>query len=267
MRGGRRPRRQSTARDIRMAAASCLFDHRDGAAQRGLAALEPPRKASEKDLLVDRLVGPDAPDDRVHRMVGAARVDREPAHAAVEHPLRELARRAGVADEVARLVELRTVAPVLRVVAVVAGVDHEDVAALYPVACGLLPPLEVLWTVNVEVADTHALEVDHARGADQEVEGQVADELAAGHEVRRRVEVRADVQRHRDLLAAGAIEGQVLDPPDLRTRVAGEGRRVQGKVLREVEELHWGELSFLRSTLPMALRGNFSITTTRRGHL
>src|SRR5207245_1039678 len=154
-----------------------------------------------------------------------------------------------------------------RVVAVVAGVDHEDVATLDAVARGLLPALEVLGSVEVEIADAHALEVDHACGTDEEIKWQVTDELAAGHEVRRPGEVRADVQRHRDLLAAGAIEGQVLDPPDLRARVARERGRVQREVLREVEELHCGELSFFRSILPIALRGSFSSTTMRRGHL
>ena len=102
-----------------------------------------------------------------------------------------------------RLVELRAVGPVLRVVAVIAGVDDQDVAALDAQAGVLLPALEVLRSVQVVVADAHALEVDDAGRTDQEVERQVADELAAGHEVRRRVEVRADVQGHRDLLPAG----------------------------------------------------------------
>src|SRR5439155_5619366 len=113
-------------------------------------------------------------------------------------------------DEVARLVELRAVRPVLGVVAVVARVDHQDVAALDAVAGRLLPELEMLGTVDVEVADTDAFEVDHARGTDEEIERQVANELAAGHEVRRPVEVRADVQRHRDLLAPVAIDCEVL---------------------------------------------------------
>src|SRR5438094_7073486 len=122
------------ARGARTGAVS-LVDHRDGSAQGGLAALEPPGKAAELDLAVEhlvetpaevfdvdhivwkqervhdlvvglgkdrveaaaqlllgflRLVGADAPDDRVHGMVGAARVDRDPAHAALHHPLRDL---------------------------------------------------------------------------------------------------------------------------------------------------------------------------------
>ena len=52
-----------------------------------------------------RLVGPDAPDDGVHGMVGAARVDGDPADPAIQHPLGELAARTRMADEVRRLVD------------------------------------------------------------------------------------------------------------------------------------------------------------------
>src|SRR2546429_8894771 len=90
----------------------------------------------------------------------------------------------------------------------------------------LLPTLEVFGPVDVIVADTESLQVDHARGPDQEIEWQVADELAARHEMRRGVQVRADVERHRDLLAAGAVEREGLDPANRRAGVAGKrGRR------------------------------------------
>src|SRR5712692_8214248 len=56
--------------------------------------------AAEPFLRFLGLVGADAPDDGVHRVVGAAGVDRNPAHAALEHPFRERARRSWVADEV-----------------------------------------------------------------------------------------------------------------------------------------------------------------------
>src|SRR5215210_3811204 len=71
-------------------------------------------------------VRPDLADDGVHRMVCAARVDRQPADAAGLDPVGELAGRAGVLDEVARLVGLDRSAggcPVRRVVAVIAGMD------------------------------------------------------------------------------------------------------------------------------------------------
>src|SRR4029077_20589743 len=105
-----------------------------------------------------------------------------------------------------------------------------------------------------------------ARGADQEVEAEIANELAARQEMGRRVEVRADVQRHRDLLPARLVEREALDPADRRAGAAREGRRVQREVLCQVEEFH-GTASLERSILPMAFRGNFSSTTTRRGHL
>ena len=147
----------------------------------------------------------------------------------------------------------------------IASVDDQDVAALNAKAGVLLPALEVRGTVEVVVADAHALQVDHARRADQEIERQVADELAAGHEVRRRVEVRADVQRHRDLLAARLLEGQALDPANRGSWVAGERRRVEGEILRQVEKSHL--TSRARWTLPIALRGSLSSLTTRFGHL
>src|SRR6266568_6840870 len=134
------------------------LDDCDGAARRRLAALETPRKAAERDLLVEhlvnsaaqildvddvvrkqqrvhdlvvgfrehliqaaaelllrllRLVGADPADDGVHRVVRAARVNRDPAHAALQHPFGEGARGTGMANEVPRLVELRSVGPVL----------------------------------------------------------------------------------------------------------------------------------------------------------
>ena len=129
----------------------------------------------------------------------------------------------------------------------------------------LLPTLEVLGTIDVVVADAVALQVNHTGWTDEEVEGKVADELAAGHEMRRRVEVRADVERHRDLLASRAVEGQVLDPPDRWAGIAGERRRVKREVLGKVEVSHF--TSSERCTLPIALRGRASIVTTRFGHL
>src|SRR6202011_4940482 len=147
----------------------------------------------------------------------------DPAHATTQHPFGERARRSRVADEVLRLIDSRAVGPVLRIVAVVAGMDDEDVAALDAMAGVLLPTLEMLGSVEVEIAEAHPLQVDHARGTDQEVEREVADELAARVEMRGRIEVGADVQRHRDLLASRLVEGEPLDPADGRARVAGEG--------------------------------------------
>src|SRR5258708_16195861 len=69
--------------------------------------------AAQLLLRLLRLVGADAPDDGVHRVVGAAGVDRNPPHAALHHPLGECAGRAGVPDEVGGLVSLRAAGPVL----------------------------------------------------------------------------------------------------------------------------------------------------------
>ena len=171
-------------------------------------------------------------------MVRGARVHRQPAYAALQHPLGEGSRGSRVADEVLRLVDLGEVGPVLGVVLVVAGVDDQDVAALDPEAGLPLPALEVLGAVQLVVTDSHALQVDHARGPDQEVERQVADELAAGEEVRGSIEMGADVERGGDLLAAGLVEGQALDPLHAGPVVAGEGRRVDREVLGQVEQLH-----------------------------
>ena len=133
----------------------------------------------------------------------------------------------------------------------------------------LLPTLEVLRPVDVIVADAESLQVDHARWPDQEIEWQVADELAARHEMRRCVQVRADVERHRDLLAARLLECKPLDPADRRAGVAGESRRVQREVLGEVEEPHdrVTSASSERCTLPIALRGSLSSVITLLGHL
>src|SRR6266852_3599497 len=197
---GCKPRQPSSGRGTRKAPAS--LDDRYRAAGRGLAALKAPRKAAERDLLVEYivdaateildvdhvvrkqqrvhdlvvgfwkdivepatelllrvlgLVRTDAPDDRVHGMVGAAGVDRDPAHPSLQHPLGEGAGRPRVADEVLGLIDLGAVGPVLRVVPVIAGMNDEDVAVLDAVAGVLLPPLEVLGAIEVEVAEAHAL--------------------------------------------------------------------------------------------------------------
>ena len=70
---------------------------------------------------------------------------------------------------------------------------------------------------------------------------EVADELAAGQEVRRSVEVRADMERHRYLLPAGFVEREPLDPSDRGPCIAGESRRVQRKVLRQVQKSHFAK--------------------------
>lgn len=51
----------------------------------------------------------------------------------------------------------------------------------------------------------------------------------------RRVEVRADMQRGRELLASDRLERQPLDPSDRRTRVPSEPGRVHAEVLREIQ--------------------------------
>src|SRR5207237_9490066 len=69
----------------------------------------------------------------IPRVICTARVDRQPANAARLDPVGELSCRAGVLDEVARLVRLQRAAlgrPVRRIEAVVASVDDEDVAGL-----------------------------------------------------------------------------------------------------------------------------------------
>src|SRR5438094_876749 len=57
-----------------------------------------------------------------------------------------------------------------------------------------------------------------------------------------------------------------VGPADRRPRVTRECRCVKGEVLREVQEFHLA-VNFDFSTLPIALRGSLSSTTTRRGHL
>jgi hypothetical protein len=56
--------------------------------------------------------------------------------------------------------------------------------------------------------------------------------------MRRRVEVGADMQRHGDLLPAGLVERQSLDPPNRWARIAGKRGGVQREILGEVDELH-----------------------------
>src|SRR5690242_5237112 len=227
------------------------------------------KAATQLLLRLLSLVVADPADHGVHRVVGAAGVDGDPSDATVESPLRKGARGPGVADEVPRLVDARAVRPVLQVIAVVAGSNYENVFGVDLDAGVLLPPLEMLRTIDVVVADPVALQIHNACRPDQKVERQVADELAAGHEVRGRVEVRAHVQGHRDLLPARLLERKSLDPADRRPRITRERWGVQREVLREVEEPHEArdDVSTERWTLPIALRGSESTLITRLGHL
>ena len=115
--------------------------------------------------------------------------------------------------------------------------DHQDVARLDLVAGVALPLLEVLGAVELVVPDAHLLEVDHACGSDEVVEGVRVDPLAAGEEVSGSIEVGADVECCAEVLAARAIEREVLDPLDLGAGIAGERRRVPREVLREIDDL------------------------------
>ena len=196
------------------------------------------QRASELGLRFLRFVGAQAADDRVHGVIGAAGIDCQPANAAVEHPLRERPGRPRMANEVPGLVDFGFRGPVLRVVLVIAGVDEEDVAALDVVTGVPLPTLEVLGPVEVVVAEAHPLQVDNTGRSNQEIKRQVADELAARKEVGGRVEMGADVERHRHFLAAGLLERQPLYPLDRGPRVARESGGVHREVLRQVKELH-----------------------------
>src|SRR5215218_4681163 len=196
------------------------------------------QRAAQGGLGVLGLVGANLPDDGVHRVVGAAGVHGQPAHPAVQHPLGELAGRSRVAGEVAGLIDLAAVDPVVVVVVVGAGVDDEDVVALDAQPRLPLPALEVLGPVQLVVAESLPLQVDHHRRPDQPGQRQLADGPARRPEVHRPVQVRADVQGRGDLLPADLVEGQPLDPLDRRAVVAGEGRRVHAEVLRQVEHPH-----------------------------
>src|SRR5258708_36411517 len=83
-----------------------------------------------------------------------------------------------------------------------------------------------------------------------------------------RTQVRADVERHCDLLSAGLVERKVLDPSNGRTRIPGESRRVHREILSEVEISHVVRCSSVilaRKTVPIAVRGYRSIPTTPGG--
>src|SRR5207237_8628874 len=120
----------------------------------------------------------------------------------------------------------------------------------------------------VAASEAQPQPVSHGGRPQRGSERQAAYELPAGHEMRRRVPVPADVKRHGDLLASGAIEREVLDPPDGRAGISGKCWRVEREVLREVEKPHDArDVRTERCTLPIALRGSLSILTTRLGHL
>ena len=137
-------------------------------------------------------------------------------------------------DEIARLVRLDRATlggPVGRVEAVVARMNDQDVAALNAGASLPLPALELVWPVDLVIADAHLLEVDDARRTDQKVHWQLTDAAGVGNEMVGRVQVRADVQRRGDLHAAHTFERDPLDPFDRRPVVASEPGRIDVPVL------------------------------------
>src|SRR5207302_79111 len=124
------------------------------------------QRSTERGCALPGMVGPHLANDGVHRVIGTPGIDGQPADAAGFDPVRELARRARVLDEVARFVgrdwsALRR--PVGRVETVIPGVDDQDVPALNADARLLFPALEVLRAVDLVVAQAHFLQVDNAR--------------------------------------------------------------------------------------------------------
>src|SRR5665213_3635697 len=117
----------------------------------------------------------------------------------------------------------------------------------------------MLRTIKLVITDAHPFQIDHAGRADEKVEPEVADELAAGQEVRRSVEVRADMERHRYLLPTGFVEREPLDPSDRGPCIAGESRRVQRKVLRQVQKSHCAKRR-CRCVAAAPLMNGFSVT-------
>lgn len=129
--------------------------------------------------------------------------------------------------------------PFLGIVAVVSGMDNQDVV---PVRSGCPYPAPIAQSARARTARSRrrpcARSPRRKRWPHEEVGGQLPDILAIRMEVGRRVKMRADVERRGELLAAHLVECQSLDPLDLWAVVSGESRRMHPPVLREIQDLH-----------------------------
>ena len=172
------------------------------------------------DLLLELLAKVPAheADRGVHRMVAGAAIDAPPLDLHVEHPVEQLEIAAGMHAEIADEVLLR----VALVVAVIAGVEDQDVALLdLDARRG-----DHVRGDDVPVADLVGDVDDHAL-VDQEFErvgGHVA--VAAVGGVERAVEMGADMQRGVDALRDDAHRLQVLGVVHLVAGVADPAWRM-----------------------------------------
>ena len=170
-------------------------------------------------------------DDGVHGVVRAAAVHADPLDLHFRAPGVEVRTRAGMHHEVADLVAGLLVPRI----AVVAGIDDQDVALLHLDLVG-----DHLRRVDGIVGDLLG-DVHDDAGADPFAQRHVADRAAGGIEVDFTVHVGADVVGGGDDLAVGALAhvgaGEALEVLDAQRHVRRPRRRVHAEAHRQVEHL------------------------------
>ena len=152
------------------------------------------------------------------RMVDARGVDADHFDVLLGQPL------GGAFAQARRIAEIFLA---VRISAVPAGVDEDDVAALDrrlgALEIGRLDQLPFLFRNR-----------QHDAGAEERLQRQIADRRRAGNEMDRRVDVRRGVKNRGDLVRHHALLGVVRDALELDLLVAREDRRIHAPAMAEL---------------------------------
>src|SRR5947208_14896803 len=104
----------------------------------------------------------------------------------------------------------------------VPGVDDQNVAALDLDVVLFLPGLEMIRAVDIVVPNAELLQVHHAGRPNQLLNWNAGDIGTGIEEMKRRIQVRGDVVGGGDMLGVHTLEGDPLDPRDLRPLIVGK---------------------------------------------
>jgi hypothetical protein len=165
------------------------------------------------------------PNLGVHGMIRGAAVYPDPLDLPLLAPLGKLVGGAGVLDHVADLICLGLIPSV----AVIAGVDDEDIPVVY-----LRPFFDILAGVDAVVFGD-IRKIHHHPGAYEEVlQLQAGDIASVSAEVERSVEMGSHMVGVGKKLSVGTVRGETLEEFDLQRLVGGPGR---GKVAERNGEI------------------------------
>ena len=96
--------------------------------------------------------------------------------------------------------------------------------------------------VDIVVPNAELLQVHHAGRPNQLLNWNAGDIGTGIEEMKRRIQVRGDVVGGGDMLGVHTLEGDPLDPRDLRPLIVGKRRRIHAEVLRQVQHATAAEI-------------------------